>query len=335
VIFRSITEPELARVLPLIVPDPASTLTAATYRARFTGRQYRPEWTWIAERSAAGEPLAAGVWWGNPDGGQPYALDGLFAREPLDRLDRLDPLEPPDPGTDRIRLVAGLMTAAQQAYAGAGLDEPPAFHVFLPGDWRDRPEVAAALAWRERAARLAGLTVSLERLRYEWRPGAGLPEPPGRLVLRAEPDDEVFIDLFRRVLTGTLDATSRRAAEGIGADAQARQDVAFYRDEMPGERDWWRVASTQEGEVVGFGIPSRNVDFAVIGYLGVLPEHRGHGYVDEILAGITRILAAGAGAGAGATVIRADTDLANRPMAAAFDRAGYRAFARRLVLSAR
>jgi RimJ/RimL family protein N-acetyltransferase len=117
----------------------------------------------------------------------------------------------------------------------------------------------------------------------------------------------------------------------VSAGAQARQDVAFYRGKMLGDRAWWRVAERPDGQVVGFGFPSRNTDLPVIGYLGVLPEHRGHGYVDEILAGITRFLALEAGA----KVIRADTDLVNRPMAAAFERAGYRNFARRLVLSAR
>ena len=80
----------------------------------------------------------------------------------------------------------------------------------------------------------------------------------------------------------------------------------------------------------GFGIPSQNTDYPVVGYLGVLPEHRGRGYVDQIRAEITRILVAETGA----TAIRADTDLENRPMAAAFERAGYRVHGRRLVVSA-
>jgi RimJ/RimL family protein N-acetyltransferase len=37
---------------------------------------------------------------------------------------------------------------------------------------------------------------------------------------------------------------------------------------------------------------------------------------------------------AGADIVQADTDLDNQPMAAAFERAGYRNFARRVVLSA-
>ncbi|GAA3308769.1 hypothetical protein GCM10020295_71660 [Streptomyces cinereospinus] len=140
----------------------------------------------------------------------------------------------------------------------------------------------------------------------------------------------MFVALFRRVLDGTLDAASRAGAAALGAEAQARADVAFYRDSMPGERSWWRVAEDADGRTVGFALPSRNTGSHVVGYLGVLPERRGHGYVDDLLAEITRILAEEAGAEA----VRADTDLTNRPMAAAFDRLGYRTFARRLVLSA-
>jgi RimJ/RimL family protein N-acetyltransferase len=116
----------------------------------------------------------------------------------------------------------------------------------------------------------------------------------------------------------------------MGAARQAREDLAHLRDRMLGERSWWRVAVGRDGEPVGFGIPARNPTVPVVGYLGVLPEHRGHGYVDAILAEITRILVEHAGA----TTVRADTDLANKPMADAFLRVGYRNHARRLVFSA-
>ncbi|WP_069885500.1 GNAT family N-acetyltransferase [Streptomyces luteocolor] len=172
----------------------------------------------------------------------------------------------------------------------------------------------------------------MERIRYEWTSRAGLPRAaaPPRVLCRAEPDDEVFVDLFRRVLSGTLDAASRKEAALLGAEAQARGDVAFCRDEMPGDRSWWRIGRTPDDEILGFVLPSRNQNGPVIGHLGVLPEHRGHGYADELLAEATRILVAGADA----RVIRADTDVTNVPMAAAFARAAYRATGCRLVLSA-
>jgi len=316
VIFRAATAADMARLAPLIVPDPASAMTFDGYRARTARGEYRAEWTWIAENSDAGPVLAAGIWWGRTDGPAPDALDGLFANESLSR--------------DARPAVAGaLIEAAHQAFVLAG-GAVPAFHLMLPSDWRGRREVLTAVQWRWEAALIAGLTDELERLSFEWTPAAGVPQGSGRLTFRAEPDDEVFVGLFRRVLDDTLDATSRKLADAIGTEAQARLDVAFYRAKMAGDRTWWRVAETANGEAVGFAVPSANSDFPVVGYLGVLPEHRGHGYVDDIVAEITRVLVAEAGA----DTIHADTDLANRPMAAAFERAGYRNFARRVVLSA-
>ncbi|WP_228553812.1 GNAT family N-acetyltransferase [Catenulispora pinisilvae] len=64
--------------------------------------------------------------------------------------------------------------------------------------------------------------------------------------------------------------------------------------------------------------------------LGVLPEHRGHGYADDILGEVTRFLALDTGA----SRVAADTDLVNAPMAAAFARVGYHVMSRRLVQSA-
>ena len=65
----------------------------------------------------------------------------------------------------------------------------------------------------------------------------------------------------------------------------------------------------------------------MVGYLGVVPEHRGRGYVDDLLAEITR-----SHAERGVQRIVADTDAGNVSMARAFERAGYRNFAIRLVL---
>lgn len=135
-IFRSSGDADLPGVLELIAPDPASTLTAGTFKARFDNREYRPEWTWVAEETTAGPTLAVGVWWGSPGDSLPSALDGLFVREA------------PGPAADRSRIAAALLAAAHAGYASAGVTVTPDFHLFLPGDWRDRPDVAASLAWR-------------------------------------------------------------------------------------------------------------------------------------------------------------------------------------------
>jgi RimJ/RimL family protein N-acetyltransferase len=318
VIFRPTRASDLDRFLPLIAADEAGGMTADTYTARLSAGEYRLARTWIAEDASSAVPLALAVWWGHPDEILPGALDGLFIHDSVRSAD------------ERTALAAGLLATAHAAFAETGASKAPDYHLSLPGDWRERPESVEAVAWRQEAARRAGLPVSLERLCYEWTPRTALPEPTGRLLFAAEPDDEVFVDLFRRVLTDTLDTNSRKEAESVGAEAQARGDVEFYRDTMPGDRSWWRVARTPAGEPVGFGLPSRNHAFSVVGYLGVLPEHRGRGYVDEILGEITRILVSETAP----EKIRADTDLTNTPMAAAFERVGYRNDTRRLVLSA-
>jgi RimJ/RimL family protein N-acetyltransferase len=315
-VFRASTADDLPRLAPLVVPDPASALTIADYERRLGRGEHRPEWTWIA-RSGGGVPaLAAGIWWGRPGERTPDTLDGLYTHGELAT-------------GDRAAVAGALIMAAHQAFAAAG-GATPDFHLMLPGDWRGRRDVVSAVSWRWDAALRAGLTDELERLRFEWKRAAGAPRGSGRLVFRAEPDDEVFAGLFRRVLAGTLDMTTSKTARVVGPETQARLDVAFYRDKMCGDRAWWRVAETADGETVGFAVPSANADVPVVGYLGVLPEHRGHGYVDDIVAEITRVLADEAGA----ETIHADTDLANQPMAVAFERAGYRNFGRRLVLSA-
>ncbi|GAA1944436.1 GNAT family N-acetyltransferase [Kitasatospora viridis] len=302
-IFRTATEDDLDSLLPVLAADPGSgTVTPENYRAKLADGQYRLEHTWLAV-DRDDRVAAAAVWWGS---GEPRALDGVFG------------------GDEEV--AAELLRTAHAAFGTA-----PEFHVFLPADWRERAEVRAALDWRLRAARAAGLTAELERLRFDWRAGRdAVPEADRRLRYAAEPDDAVIAELFARVLAGSLDHGSTAGAARQGAEAQAREDLEFYRDTMLGERSWWRVARNGAGETVGFAIPSRNPGAHVVGYLGVLPEHRGHGYAEQFLGEITRILVAEAGA----TEIRADTDLGNLPMAAAFRRAGYRDGQRRLVLSA-
>jgi RimJ/RimL family protein N-acetyltransferase len=184
--------------------------------------------------------------------------------------------------------------------------DPPEYHVFLDVDWSDDPQTVIDLRRRSQAAAAAGLTETTDRLRYEWRREAGL--PPRSARLRFEPaDDDAFAAALARV--------------------DAREDVEMYAS-MPGDRDWWRLAYAGDA-LVGLAMPSANDAGPVVGYLGVLPEHRGRGYVDDLLAEITHRLAA-----IGAERVRADTDAGNVPMIRSFERLGYRRFAIRRVLRA-
>jgi len=166
----------------------------------------------------------------------------------------------------------------------------------------------------------------VERLRYTWTPAAGLPERPGRLQYRPEPDDDVILDVLGRLTEGSLDAHQRRIADKEGTEAAAKDDLEFLHW-MPSPREWWRLAYTVDGELVGLTVPGANFGGPVIGIVGVVPEQRGHGYAYDLLVEATHLLVE-----TGATEITAETDVTNTPMAATFKRAGYPVTQERLYL---
>lgn len=247
---------------------------------------YRPELTWVAVRD--NRVVARAAWWTGPDEDEPVALDWFDF-------------------TDFDAGVALLRTAPPRVE----------YNLRLPTGWRADPAVAAAARARIDAAQAAGMTQLVERYRYRWTPDCGLPARPGRLVFRAEPDDDVILDVFRRVHLGTLDAHARRTLAESGPDAAARESLDYLLW-MPSPREWWRLAHTTDGELVGLTAPSRNPNDPIIGYIGVVPEQRGHGYAYDLLVEATQLLAA-----EGVDRIVAGTDVTNLPMAATFARAGY------------
>ncbi|WP_431677846.1 GNAT family N-acetyltransferase [Kitasatospora sp. KL5] len=305
--IRPTVESDLDKVLSCTVTAPVSWADPDRYRRFLADGSYRPAHTWIAE-DEEGRLLARAVWWTFPAGDRPLALDCIWVDDSV---------------ADPAALAAELLTTAHAAFPAGEL---PEYHLFLPPAWRDDPAVLAAVEWRRDVAARAGLTEELERLRYEWTPGAPVPADSGRLVF-SEASDEEFVEVFRQVAVGSLDDDTRRGLLRLDPQVQAEETLADYL-RMPGDRSWWRLARTPEGVPAGFALPSANNGGPVVGYLGVVPEMRGRGLVDELLAEITRSHAA-----RGAARIGADTDFGNTPMAASFDRAGYRNFGVRLVLS--
>lgn len=267
----------------------------------------RPEWTWVALR---GDHLVARAgWWGEPEDGVPRLLD-IF--------------DIGNAGTeDGVRL---LKTAMAEVVPVDG--SPPEYTRFVPPDWRDDAAARRVVEDRMAALERTGARLLVERLRLEWRPGTPIPEPSGRLRFRAVRDRDDLLALMTPVLDGTLDAHSRDDLARMPAERAAAEhydrELAKYRS----PREWWRIATLPDGEPVGFVTPARNNYNPIIGYLGVLPAHRGNGYIDDILAEGTRILAA-----QNVPRIRAATDLGNVPMANAFQRAGYLNFERQVTMT--
>jgi RimJ/RimL family protein N-acetyltransferase len=159
----------------------------------------------------------------------------------------------------------------------------------------------------------AGAKLFIERLRLEWRPGTPVAGHSGRLTFRPVRNPGELIELMALVLDGTLDAHSRddltRMTPRQAAQEQYRNEFERYAS----PHEWWRVATLPDGEPVGFVLPAHNGYNPIIAYLGVVPAHRGHGYIHDVLAAGTSLLAA-----QDVPRIRAATDVGNAPMAAAF-----------------
>ncbi|MEV1010222.1 GNAT family N-acetyltransferase [Streptomyces sp. NPDC049881] len=257
-----------------------------TYATLAEGGEYRPEWTWVAERD--GKVVARAAFWAGPDDTEPKVLDWFDFTDPA-------------AGTELLR---------RAPLRGD-------FNLLLPPGWRDDPRVRAEGQARIDAATAAGYTFMVERYRYVWRPADGLPERPGRLVFRPEPDDERILEALRRVHSVTLDAHALRAVAEGGVEQAAQEELDFFRW-CPSPREWWRLAYTPEGELAGIQVPAHNPAAPIVGFIGVVPEQRGHGYAYDLLAECTHTLAA-----EGADRIVASTDVGNVGMAKAFARAGY------------
>ncbi len=180
------------------------------------------------EEAAAGRMRPEWTWFA-ADGSRIVARALWWGRADSERPVALDCLHVLPEVPDRAELAARLLVRGHAEFGAA-----PEFNLILRTGWRDDPAVAAAVAWRADAARAPG--------------------PSGRLVFRPSEDEE-FLAVFRRIAVGSLDVTTQRDLAAMGADRQARGDLEFYRS-CPGERSWWRLAETTDGELAGFAIPS-------------------------------------------------------------------------------
>ncbi|MFD4947240.1 GNAT family N-acetyltransferase [Streptomyces sp. NPDC058239] len=273
----------------------------------------RPEWAWVA---LDGDRLLARLaWWTTPGGDVPLQFDFFDIDDTLPRADR-----------DEIGLRLFETATATVFPAGAKL---PEYGRFVPPDWHEDPAAREVVESRTRVLESTGARLLVERLRLQWTPSSLLPESRGRLVFRPVANREDLLALMTPVMEGTLDAHGQAdLASGLSPREAAEQhyDGEFAGFKSPHE--WWRIAELPDGGgPVGFVVPARNSYHPIIAYIGVLPAHRGNGYIDEILAEGTRILAA-----EGVDRIRASTDLGNVPMAKSFARAGYVNFERSLNL---
>lgn len=165
-----------------------------------------------------------------------------------------------------------------------------------------------------------GMVLVQEKRRF-WRESAAplrLMQP--RLTFRTldEVGEGVFIDTLQRATEGTLDRFDQLERARLGEAEHAQVYFGLLRDGYQSTPKDWLLAYTPAGEIAGFvvGVRFHDNTAGTIGYIGVVPEQRGHGYIHELLAKVTANLR-------DLGRIVADTDSLNAPMIAAFERAGY------------
>ena len=283
---------------PLPVDSPTQRRIRGEEHLRHTfgvGRR-RPAWVWGVRY--VDDPAPLGV----------VAAFGSDA--PDDRVFVLDHFGLPDDPEVARALVAH---ATAEAVA-AGAEEAG---IFAPSEASlDDPSLAGLAA----PLRSAGWRLLVERRHYEFEPPAGLGDGVPTGLFLEQPtgaDDPRLVACHREVMRETLDAHDAALIEKSGFDAACRQSLADLLEADPVE--CIRLATDAAGSLVGLVsgrlMPSGR---AFVLFVGVCRDHRGHGYGRQLLAWQTRELVA-----SGATVLIADTDNANVPMAHSFADVGW------------
>lgn len=184
---------------------------------------------------------------------------------------------------------------------------------------RTNPEWHAEYAQRVALFESLGMELFQEKIGVTWVDDGGPIDVPDRLsfVTIAESGSDRYRDVIAAVGEGTLDRNDRYYRSHMDPADWGAVYLTFMGE---GEEPMWLLGTLPGGEAVGFVAV---VDFdgeatATIGFIGVVPEHRGNGYVDDLLAAGTA-----AARRHGYTSIHSDVDTLNAPMLAAMERAGH------------
>lgn len=285
-----------------------------TYLTKMWTEGYiRPEWCFVAEE--AGAFIGRIVYWTLP------SLDNFFEVDVLEVPWSANYLEV---GTKLLLDSLGQMHLQDSVVIQYTLDTPyPMSTSLMPTFAEQRIEVIEQF----------GFSLTRETRRFENVETRGVLQGfeftqirrSPRLIFRTLDDvgEDAFINTIMRVSENSLDRILQQEQEKLGTEQYAYEKFKTLKA-FKYKPTWWQLAYTEDDSLVGLIMPAENDGGPIIGYIGVIPEHRGQGYVNDLLAQGTLTLKAD-----GATCVRADTDIDNTPMVSAFQRAGYRQFARR------
>lgn len=299
--FSSITD--LSEINELVCLSAKPDVSARWVTGLLTRGESRLEWCRMA-RSDTGELLAAHVF-------DSFSID-----------------TDPGPVPTFVQLLGHTDEAAAVSLLTHDLQkfDAPSVEAHIVIDAAASPELRSLRQSQPSLLEAAGFRRTVDRVRLSWPIESPPPRPTGRLTF--VPTADVKPDLLKRIFAevgdGSLDHGMRteRVERGREQEAALRLGRAQHRDCPHG---WFVVGFDVSGEPVGY-VQSALSDGErpMLAEVGVVESQRGHRHVGELLAYGTAIVL-----DTGWTTIVSDTDEENRPMRAAFARAGYIEFATR------
>lgn len=255
----------------------------------------RPDWTLVAESD--GVLVARGALVATPMGGGIPTLEGTAAFLWAD-------LEHPDHGEAFRRLVDALADRLAE-------------HGPTTLDRRLNPELQGNIEPMRRLLEASGFSLFQEKAGFAWTPSVSpLPAPK---LLRLVTLKSAGADEFRTVMAATtrdtLDRNDRYYIARCGAEPWAAEIMTALDD---GDVQTWLLGYHGDDPAGFVAVGAFDEETWTIVHIGVVPEHRGHGHVHELLAAADGVARARFSAGL------SDVDVENQPMVAAMVAAGHR-----------
>ena len=288
---RAIREDELDWFVGL---DPDAPGFEATIRELWASGDGAPDWTLVAERDA--QPVGRVALYTEPLGCGLPIREGRLAGLWLDWSDG-----------NHLAVARELLDAVTRLASG----RTP----FV--ERRLNPEVHADLdRWGE-VLEESGFDLFQEKRGFTWTdPGGDLPLARLRYRSLSEVGRVAYAEAMGEAIQGTLDRNDRFYLDACGPAGWGRQMVQFAE---PDDEAGWLLAYEDDGALAGYvAVGPFEEGLGTIVHIGVVPDRRGQGYVDDLLRAAAR-----AARGQGFSRMLSDVDTLNAPMLAAMGRNGH------------
>ena len=273
--------------------DPGSPEVGDTVRELWNDGSGAPAWTLVAERD--GRPVGRVALFTEPMGCELPIREGRLAGIWLDWED-----------SDHHTAARELLDAATELARG----RTP----FI--ERRLNPEVHDDLDRWRRVLEGSGFILFQEKAGFTWTdPGRDLPPTTLRYRSLAEVGRTEYAEAMAAAIPGTLDRNDRFYVEKCGPAGWGRQMVEFAE---PGDEAGWLLADDENGRAGYVAVGAFDEGLGTIVHIGVVPDRRGRGYVDDLLRAAAR-----AARSLGYGRMLSDVDTLNAPMLAAMERNGH------------